>query len=379
VYQPGTGSLLTAAADGYARLWTVPGRQIIGAPGAVSTVAFATSSRDLVVSSSTSGPEASIAWSDISNPRRPKPLDRALAPPAGASRFTGASALSTDDRLLAVGSADGTSRLWDVTDRSRPTLLGGPLTGPTSTVETLAFTNTGHTLAVGSDDHRVFLWDTRTPTAPRHLSTLTDPTNIVMTVAFSPDGHLLAAASVDNHTYLWDTTDPARPHLLRTLAGHTNYAYAVAFSPDGHTLAIGSADKTVTLWDVRDPREPRPLGDTLTGPTNYVYSVAFTPDGHLLAAASTDGTIWTWDLTTTDRPQPFATLRAASPVYALAISPDSTTLAAGTADKSVRLWSLAPDRAIDSICSTAGDPVSPAEWRQYVPDLTYTPPCTRPG
>jgi WD40 repeat protein len=45
-----------------------------------------------------------------------------------------------------------------LTDPTHPTLLGPPLTGHTSNVETVAFSPDGHTLATGSRDQTVRLW-----------------------------------------------------------------------------------------------------------------------------------------------------------------------------------------------------------------------------
>ena len=67
-------------------------------------------------------------------------------------------------------------------------------------------------------------------------------------VAFAPDGHTLATGSDDSTVILWDVRDPAQPQRLgHPLTGHTDAVYSVAFAPDGHTLATGSADKTVHL------------------------------------------------------------------------------------------------------------------------------------
>ena len=73
------------------------------------------------------------------------------------------------------------------------------------------------------------------------------PTGTVTSVAFSPDGTTLAAGSTDGTVRLWDM---ATHRQITTLTGPTGAVNSVAFSPDGKTLATGSADHTVRLWDV---------------------------------------------------------------------------------------------------------------------------------
>ncbi len=82
----------------------------------------------------------------------------------------------------------------------------------------------------------------------RLSTTLRGHTSSVNSVAFSPDGATLASASGDDTIRLWDVaTGQPRTDPLR---GHTDSVVSVAFSPDGATLASASGDDTIRLWDV---------------------------------------------------------------------------------------------------------------------------------
>ena len=115
------------------------------------------------------------------------------------------------------------------------------------------------------------------------------PAGAVNSVAFSRDGTTLAAGSGDGTIRLWDT---ATEEQIATLTPHHGTVTPVAFSPDGATLAAGSGDGTVQLWDRATHRQIA----TLTSPTGTVTSVAFSRDGKTLAASRADHTVRLWDV-----------------------------------------------------------------------------------
>jgi WD40 repeat protein len=253
-------------------------------------------------------------------------------------------AVSRDGHTLASGSDDHTVWLWNLTDpAAHPTPLGQPLTGLTG-VGGVAFSPDGHTLASGSRDETVRLWNLTDPAHPGPLGQpLTGHTNSVWSVAFSPDGRTLASGSADHTIRLWNLTDPAHPTPLgQPLTGHTNSVFSVAFSPDGRTLASGGDDDTVRLWSLTDPAHPGPLGQPLTSPNLGVRSVAFSPDGHTLASANRDATIRLWNLTDPAHPGPLGQPLTGhtDTVASVAFSPDGRTLASGSRDATIRLWNL---------------------------------------
>jgi WD40 repeat protein len=72
-----------------------------------------------------------------------------------------------------------------------------------------------------------------------------------VSVAFSPDEHTLASGSADGSLQLWDVTDPAHSQPLgQPLTSSTAAIGSAAFSPDEHTLASGSGDGLIRLWNL---------------------------------------------------------------------------------------------------------------------------------
>jgi WD40 repeat protein len=108
--------------------------------------------------------------------------------------------------------------------------------------QTLAWSPDGRTLASGSQDRTVVLWDAAT-WMPR--ATLSGPAEGIDSVAWSPSGKLLAARTEFGIT-VWDTGSGQRRADLATRAGGM---YTLAWSPDGRMLADLERNAAV-LWDI---------------------------------------------------------------------------------------------------------------------------------
>ena len=247
-------------------------------------------------------------------------------------------AFSPDGGTIASGSWDRTIRLWDAETGQQNLKLEGHRDG----VSTIAFSPDGRTLASGSWDNYVMLWDAETG---KLLRTLDGHRDGVRAVTFSPDGGTIASGSYDRTIRLWNAETGEE---LQTLEGHTDYVRGVVFSPDGGTLASGSYDRTIRLWDAETGEELQ----MLEGHRDGVLTVAFSPDGRTLASGSDNNTfllyqdtIHLWDAETGQLLQALRGHRGS--VYAVAFSPNGSTLASGSYDATIQVWEITPAMPAD--------------------------------
>jgi RNA polymerase sigma factor (sigma-70 family) len=206
----------------------------------------------------------------------------------------------------------------------------------------------------------------------------------IHTLAFSPDGKTLASGSSDKSVKLWEVDSKKLAPCgseRATLQGHTAFIYSVAFSPDGKLLASAggvqpAAFMSFERFDQIPKAPPVEIGEVKVwdlatrkdrtfyrGDTGRVTSIAFSPDSKSLACAGRDGTIRLWDVATA---QERACLRENSSIVALAFSPDGQTLASvvhAQAEK-INLWNLTTKKVRARLNAHAGSVIGIA----FTPD-----------
>lgn len=163
------------------------------------------------------------------------------------------------------------------------------LSGHAEAILSSSFNADGRTLATGSGDHTVRLWDVMTETPKATLKAHRD---WVLCVAWSPCGKLIASGGKDGKVAIWEAANTEKP--LRVIEkAHKLWVNSLAWEPyhvDGvPRLASASKDGTARLWEARTGRALF----TLSGHSNSVSSVKWGGEGLVFTGAH-DRTVKVW-------------------------------------------------------------------------------------
>ena len=102
----------------------------------------------------------------------------------------------------------------------------------------------GSHIVSGSKDKKILIWNAESGEIIGEPITGHD--SCVNSVCFSPDGKRILSGSDDNTARVWDAVT-GKP-LFPPFSGHTKWIKSVCFFPDGTRFATGSLDGTIRIW-----------------------------------------------------------------------------------------------------------------------------------
>jgi WD40 repeat protein len=325
-FSPDGTLVVTAALDGFVRLWEVATGEPLPDPMDNETlwVSMATFSPDGTLVAAANSDGSVGLWN---------PSTGEMKWGAGHTHEVVTVAFSPDGGRL-VSAADSTARVWEVGEDPEGLLriVESAVIRPHASWMTGArFSPDGNYVVTSNEDGTARVADAFTGEA---LFALRGHEDVVWTAVFGPIGDRVATASEDGTARVWNVDTGLQ------LRGHIQGVNSVVFSPDGTRLATASVDETAGIWDARTGEEIHTLfGDVDEFGWFSMNSAAFSPDGGLVVTAQQSGTVALWD-SSTGLPVGICCDYDGYFAYDAAFLADRTRMVVLYADGTARVWDL---------------------------------------
>lgn len=105
------------------------------------------------------------------------------------------------------------------------------------------------------------------------MATLTGPEEEVLSVMFAPDLKTVAEGSSDWTVRIWEIKSQRQQAVLIV---HCCAVNSVALTHGGNVLASGRTEESIKLWDI----ESRTVIDTRLGHTSGITAIVYSPDNN---------------------------------------------------------------------------------------------------
>ena len=207
----------------------------------------------------------------------------------------------------------------------------------------------------------VYLWSACTSKVTK-LCELA-PDDSVCSVAWTQRGTYLGIGTNSGEVQIWDV---AKAKKTRAMLGHRGRAGTLAWN--SHTLSSGSRDRTILNRDIRSPSD---YSNKLLGHKSEVCGLKWSYDDQQLASGGNDNQLFVWNAHSA-----WPALRCGehtAAVKAIAWSPHQQGLLAsggGTADRCIRFWNTVTNAPLQ--CVDTGSQVCNLVWSKNVNEIVST-------
>lgn len=281
VFSPDERTILTASADGTARIWISAGAgepiELRGHKDFVYGATFTPDGRRVITASQ-------------DHTTRIFSVDGGAPTELRGAASTVFRVEATRDGARIVAFDFDAIRVWNADGTGEPTILRTPA----CSILAGALSKDGRRAATGCRDHTVRLWTIGTPGEPVVLGS---HKSWVRSVAFSENGGRVLSASEDRTARIWNADGSSKPTILD---GNKKEMFKAVWCAGDTRIVTASKDPKASVWSADGQ-----FLFALEGHEKELHDVDCSRDGKWVATASADGTAAVWSAQDGKRVQVF--------------------------------------------------------------------------
>jgi WD40 repeat protein/uncharacterized caspase-like protein len=194
-----------------------------------------------------------------------------------------ACAVSLKANLLGILSSDGGVKVYDIPALKEKMILASIPGG----VNVLSFSASGQTMALGTADGKIYMFDINSPNEMKKISLHSLG---ITSMAFQGENWIFTAG-IDKKVIF---TDAVNNVVMGSLPDFQEDVTALAVHPNAKYFAVGLSTGRIQVYAVARLA----LQSTFIDSQDKISSINYSADGKFLAAGAVDGNVYLWDTQT---------------------------------------------------------------------------------
>ncbi|MGD1046165.1 MAG: caspase family protein [Bacteroidota bacterium] len=231
-------------------------------------------------------------------------------------------AVSLKANLLGILSSESGVKLYDIPTLKEKTIL---VSIPVH-VNTLSFSASGQTLALGAADGKAYVFNINAPTSPQKFS----PHSLGITSMVFQGENWMFSAGFDKRVVITETVNG---NVIGSLPEFQEDVTAMAVHPGAKYFAVGLSTGKIQVYAIAKLE----LQKTFIDSKDKISSMCYSADGKFLSAGAVDGNVYLWNTQTGDLKLNY---HQRGIISSVSFDPKSRWLVSTAADSSLKFYDL---------------------------------------
>lgn len=244
--------------------------------------------------------------------------------------------ISMKANLLGILSSEGLIKLYDLPAiKEKPISIAIPVH-----VNTLSFSASGQTLALGAADGKAYLYNLNVPANIKKIS----PHSLgIISIAFHGENYMFSTG-FDKKVII---TDAMSGESLGSLPSFQEDVTTIAVHPNAKYFVVGLSTGKVQVYNISKLEMQKTFIDS----KDKISTICFSPNGKYIAGGAIDGNVYLWDMETGALKLKY---NQKGLIGSISFDPKSRWVVSSSADSSLKFYDLTTMSVVKTIIEHDG-------------------------